>query len=70
MDLMILQSQANSILKLVQILGINPNDFSWGRVKSITSADVYVSRLMYKDERFFYQFDYSSNLHYAYFSLA
>lgn len=55
----LLKTQKNEIFEILRGAGLEPADFSWSEEESLISEDLIVSRLKYRDGRFYYQFDFS-----------
>lgn len=66
----LLQSQKNEILLLIEEAGLKPSSFEWLQVESHYFTDSKISRLNYIDTDFFYAFDMNGETHYATFSPA
>ena len=59
---LILRSQANEILSLVQAAGLDPTLFAWREAKSRYTANLVVSVLGYGQSDYYFRFDFSNNM--------
>jgi len=54
----LLKKQKNDVFKILQQAGLEPADFSWHSIRSEATREGIVSKLLYRDPQFFFQFDY------------
>jgi hypothetical protein len=65
---LVLKSQKNTILEIIQSYDISPEQFVWDEIQSVIRNDVYVSRLVHKSSGYYFQFDFYDGRHYCTFS--
>jgi len=67
-DRLILKSQANEILGLIQEHRLSPEEFIWGHAESVNDPRIDVSTLVYKPASYYFQFDFNGPEHFCVFS--
>ncbi len=66
----LLQSQKNEILILIEKAGLKPSFFEWVHVESKYFSNSKISKINYKNTDFYYTFDMNGETHYAVYSPA
>jgi hypothetical protein len=65
---LVLRSQANEILALVEAVGLEPAAFAWKEVPSYVTRHLMVSGLFHEATPFYFRFDFKEGLAHADFS--
>lgn len=65
---LVLRSQRNLILQLIQETELTPSEFSWAEVSSTQSPPMLISRLDHAPTGFYFLFDYLQEKHWVRFS--
>jgi len=62
---LVLNSQANQILELIQQQNFEPTEFKWEQSESSVTQDLYVSKLIHKRTNSFFKFDFLRKKHFC-----
>ncbi|HUV03724.1 MAG TPA: hypothetical protein VMX94_01300 [Armatimonadota bacterium] len=62
---LVLKTQKNEVLELIRQLDLDPSEFLWRECDSRKSANLVISKLIHRPTRFYYEFDFHKDQHWA-----